>query len=244
MCSWPSGVSICTTLPLAVTQNLRKLSLVPEVKVNAQVMVAASLTGRICAALFSARSAAACCRCSPAASDVAATLRVHRASKVNPSRNLFIEISVHLLEKTVERVCGGVGSRLVGRLNARAGPTRSRAQRPRPHVYVGRRGPKYFIAGSEMNETGRIIRGNAMTDRRGAAVVAALWMAVVVIAIAPHAIGVAAQGSSALPADVTWILSDKAQFPADQLAALRRGQVIARTETSSSDFEAWAVAAV
>jgi hypothetical protein len=82
-----------------------------------------------------------------------------------------------------------------------------------------------------------------MTDTRGA-VVTALSIAVVVIAIAPHRDGAAAQGSSALPAEVTWILSDNAQFPVDQLAALRRGQVIARTETSSSDFEAWAIAAV
>src|SRR5262245_1413351 len=52
------------------------------------------------------------------------------------------------------------------------------------------------------------------------------------------------QGAGSLPADVTWILSDAAQFPADDLAKLRRGEVIARTETSSSDFEAWAVAAV
>src|SRR5436189_59298 len=63
------------------------------------------------------------------------------------------------------------------------------------------------------------------------------------IAIAPQGRGAAAQGSSAsLPAEVTWILSNRAQFPADQLAALRRGQVIARTETSSGDFEASAIA--
>src|SRR5262245_7007635 len=71
-----------------------------------------------------------------------------------------------------------------------------------------------------------------------------LWMAMVVLVVTRHGDRAAAQGSPALQEEVSWILSDNAQFPADQLAALRRGQVIARTETSSSDFEAWVVAAV
>jgi hypothetical protein len=71
-----------------------------------------------------------------------------------------------------------------------------------------------------------------------------LWIAVLIIGITPSGHPAAAQGASALPADVTWILSDRAQFPAEDLAKLKRGEVIARTEASSSDFEAWAVAAV
>jgi hypothetical protein len=59
-----------------------------------------------------------------------------------------------------------------------------------------------------------------------------------------HGQSPAAQRAAPLPVEVTWILSEAAQFPADRIAALRRGEVIARTETSSSDFEAWAVAAV
>jgi hypothetical protein len=73
---------------------------------------------------------------------------------------------------------------------------------------------------------------------------AALLIAAVIVATPPRNHAADTQGSGALPVDVTWVLSDRAQFSAEQLAALRRGEVIAKTEASSSDFEAWAVAAV
>lgn len=72
----------------------------------------------------------------------------------------------------------------------------------------------------------------------------ALAIAVLLIAIPPRGGDTIAQGSATLPVEVTWILSDAAEFPAEQLAAVRRGEVIAKTETSSNDFEASAVAAV
>src|SRR3954468_6433898 len=74
--------------------------------------------------------------------------------------------------------------------------------------------------------------------------VTALLIAVLVIAIPSRGRDAATQASTALPVDVTWILSDAAQFPADQLAVVRRGEVIAKTETMSNDFAASAVAAV
>src|SRR5262249_33994126 len=74
--------------------------------------------------------------------------------------------------------------------------------------------------------------------------VSVLVAAALLATLGPDGHRVVAQGSAALPVDVTWILSDNAQFPADKLAALRRGEVIARTETSSNDFEASAIAAV
>ena len=75
-------------------------------------------------------------------------------------------------------------------------------------------------------------------------VTAALLVAAVTLTTAPRNHAAGTQGAGALPVDVTWALSDAAQFSTEQLAALRRGQVIAKAETSSSDFEAWAVAAV
>jgi hypothetical protein len=79
-----------------------------------------------------------------------------------------------------------------------------------------------------------------MVTARQAAVVI-LWTGLA-IAVTPAWHG--DDGQAALPQDVAWILRDRAQFPAEQLAAVARGEVIARTEVSPSDLEAWAVAAV
>jgi hypothetical protein len=48
----------------------------------------------------------------------------------------------------------------------------------------------------------------------------------------------------ALPADITWILTDAAQFPDDRVQALQRGEVISRAWTSEGDLEAAVIAAV
>src|SRR6185295_7361175 len=95
MCSWPSGVSNWTTLPLAVTQYLRKLSPAPEVKVKAQVAVAASLIGP----MLLVWPSAACCGEAAEESEWPATPNEPSATRASTHTNVFIRISVQLLEE-------------------------------------------------------------------------------------------------------------------------------------------------